>query len=652
MSKKNTPLPGLLKCGAVGLGAFFWLVNPQENMQSQALAADNIDAITLTKVVDIEGQSSRAKPYQVAPGDSLNKILKTQKLINPNDQDSLKKLLQAVKELNPELKDLNILQPGQTIMLPEQRESFQSDPLGQLEDKTPQTIKIYQRRQEGQKPANVVVKTGSGPAAKTTSSPTINDSSAVEIFSDLHNNAGADNNSEPIGRLETAPDGTVYRLVKILPGDNLEKLLRREGMDASLIYSHLLKLVLTLNPEVKNPDLIFAGAELKIPAAGSYLAKYGVSDNLAKTAMSQPAATSAIQLNNPPLGATQIPDLPNLDLDLRQKSLMAIFNQLGAVIENGPPHQLEINGQIFVLDTKKFPVLDLLNGRAVILDLDGQLPNNLAQLFTTAGYVTLRLNTKDSLAQNLEKIWPYCNFYKVYNHKQSYEGGSNLKLKITASWLIWPGEQDWLAGRPKVINLSSQKTPLPWQSFLEQHGLKVIDLSPAGEILSSAPKNLTQNLKLLNINAKNPSFLTAALITQLGGAAKIGVQLDLAQNQAEILESGKLAPVLWDDDDHKMVFIFEEMPQETLKVLEDINYQVILSSPAPEEVLKTILSSTQTSFSQNLILENKGPGPKALLTIPGLSFVWQKQKYFFTAVTPPAGLVDLGLDPATIILKY
>ena len=621
-------------------------------MQSQAFATENIDAITLTKVVDVEGQTGNSRPYQVAPGDSLSKILKAQNLLISSDQNNLAQLLQAVKLLNPKLKDLNMLQPGQTIMLPEKIETLQHEMLEQQENTIPQTVKIYQRRQEGQKPANVVVKTLPGLKTKATASPALNTSLAVDFSSAPNSNVEPDNNTELTGRLETAPDGTVYRLVKIRPGDNLEKLLRREGMDAALIYSHLLKLVLILNPEVKNPDLIYAGAELKIPAAGPYLTKYGVNENLTKAPVPL-AATTASRLNSPPLETTEMPDLPNLALDLRQKSLMTIFNQLGALVENGPPRQIEISGQNFVLDTKKFPVLDLLNGRAIILDLDGQLPNNLAKLFTSAGYVTLRLNINDTLAQNLEKIWPYCNFYKVYNHKQSYEGGSSLKLKITATWLIWPGEKDWLAGHPKVINLSTQKTPLPWQNFLEQHGLKIIDLSPAGEMLNSAPKNLTQNLKLVNINAKNPSFLTAALIAQLGGEAKIGVQLDLAQNQAELLESGKLAPVLWDDATHKTVFIFEEMPQEALEALKNIDYRVILSHTEPEEVLKSILNSTKTPFNQDLILENKGPaGPKTILTIPGLSFVWQKQKYFFTATTPPAGLSDLGMDPDTIVLKY
>ncbi|MDR2386444.1 MAG: LysM peptidoglycan-binding domain-containing protein, partial [Deltaproteobacteria bacterium] len=77
------------------------------------------------------------------------------------------------------------------------------------------------------------------------------------------------------GPLATSADGTVYRTVTVRRGDTLEKLLRREGLDRNLIYRHLIKLTVELNPGLKNPNLIVAGAELRIPASGSYLAGYG-----------------------------------------------------------------------------------------------------------------------------------------------------------------------------------------------------------------------------------------------------------------------------------------------------------------------------------------------------------------------------------------
>lgn len=292
--------------------------------------------LTLTKMVDVyDGQPLPLAPYEVRPGDTLSRILRRRGLNGPQALD-------LARRLNPGLVDADRLAVGQTLVLPGAREGE----LGEV-------VRVYERPQAGQSPARVVV----------WRKPDLADYPS--------------GNEGPLG----SEGAVVYRTVKIRPGDTLERLLRREGMDAPLIYNHLLKIVLNLNPQIKDPDLILAGAEVRLPAAGNYLAPLagvGVADIKARAA---DQAALRLARRSSPLR------LPTAAAESPKKALARVLADLGAEVEAGG----------------EFPVAAFPGGRRVVIDWENRLPGK-ARLALPPGTAVFTPRRGESLEAALPRL--------------------------------------------------------------------------------------------------------------------------------------------------------------------------------------------------------------------------------------------------------
>ena len=187
--------------------------------------------------------------------------------------------------------------------------------------------------------------------------------------------------------------GVVYRTIKVRRGDTLERLLRREGMHRDLIYGHLLKVTLELNPEIKNPDLIIAGAEIRIPAAGDYLtAMAGVDPGEVRNAAAAVAerrrpkgggagggvlrakADSRSKPASPTTAKAAVAALPDETTESAKQTLALLFTRLGEQVDSrGQAVLRNDSGGGVELNTSEFPVVQVSNGVRLVLDPGSRL---------------------------------------------------------------------------------------------------------------------------------------------------------------------------------------------------------------------------------------------------------------------------------------
>lgn len=732
-----------LSCSAGCLYAQTIYTSAQEPMQAASLINSVDHTMTLVKKVEVyefEDLKVSVDEYKVNPGDSLLKILQRRGLIRSGAEQT--QMVQLFRDMNPDLENINALMPGMVINVPlklspqqlaelelmesapepADDETAQNQPLDSQPKLVTEILKKYQRPTNSQQPAEVrilrnrpseslaLAQNALGAQNLTTTdagqlqtSPADPDASSdlalsqaiiqppVIIGGELAARAGSGNGASSTavtdylsgnaGELSMdASSGVVYRAVKVRQGDTLEKLLRREGMHRDLIYGHLLKVTLRLNPDIKNQDLILAGAEIRIPAAGNYLtAMAGVDPEEVRSAAAAVAERrrpqgggaggGANRLASSSSGAARsaaktttaaVASLPDENSESAKNTLSLLFTRLGEKVDSRGQAILrnELGGGV-ELNTSAFPVVQLRNGIRLALDPGSRLSQaTVRELRDQRPPIQVfKTGKTESLDRALGKLWPLCGFYRVFNNERTYEGGGDIKLKINADWMIWPTEEAWAAGQPLVINRVSRpdrRTDAAWTGFLEDHGIKLIDIHKNLILPPPEAKAIDEKAELtfINLSNNNPSLFAAELVKNLGVDPKVGVQIDLVHKPGEPVPPNLTAPVLWETDKLKVVLEFGELPQDAIQTLRQRGYRVISAQKDFESVIKGVLDGYGLKAQDSLIVTAPAGGPKMSLTVKGQVISSSGRKFIITRASLPSGLAGLLEPEGLTVLKY
>lgn len=709
---------------AGGLGtAMLWINCPAAHLAAQTApveapaaaaesgrsAADHTMTIVRyleNEVYEIEGKKVVVDQYQIKRGDSMVKLLRERGLLNSWSKAKEAELLGFVRILNPELKNLSALVPGQIVKLPlrlEDAAADQTTPAPRPQLPSTETVKEYERPSHGgQKSARVKVmvhktedleeqnqapavqeadqnlkKAAAAEEPAQTTAPA--ETTAAASANVAGQTPGAVSTGEPGQASVTAvsdfPSGNpgvlamepaskvVYRTVKVRRGDSLERLLRREGMHRDLIYGHLLKVTMELNPDIKHPDLIMTGAEIKIPAAGDYLtAMAGVNPQEVKSAAlaiserRRPEGGGAGRQSGQNVRAAVL-ELPNEAMVTAKNTLGLIFTRLGDKVDSRGTVLLPAGTAGVELDTSAFPVVELSTGVRLVLDPGSRLSQAAIRKLREhqPPYHVFRTGKKETLERALGRLWPLCGYFRVYTKDRTYEGGGDIKLQIAADWMIWTTKEAWNSGQPMVINRAKSpdlRTSPAWSAFLEAHGIKVMDihgnqLLPTPEAPSGSPELAVVSLG----DTSHPTLLAAELVKNLGAEPRVGVQVDLARAPGQNVAPNVTAPVLWEDGATRVVMEFGELPPEAIQTLRQNGYRVISSAKDTDAVIYGVLGGFGLKARDGLVLNAPAGGPKMSLSIKGKLVTRGDRKYLLTQAPLPSGLVNL-IEPGLKILKY
>ncbi len=659
--------------------------------------------MTFVKVVEVyefEDLKVVVDQYKVGRGDSLVRLLRQRGLIkSPQDEA---KLMRLVKSLNPEVADFNNLQIGQILALPSlPKEAVEAAGLtaeGQtaagpagtpvVPATVTETVKVYERPQTTQQATRVRVmrhrpgggSTGAGgdepPASAETQSP----AASTEVAAAKSPAAGpgrtaaepAQGSSTPsstealdfpsgnAGPLAITPESqVVYRTVKVRRGDTLERLLRREGLHRDIINSHLLKATLQRNAEIKDPNMIFLGAEIKIPAAGDYLRPLaGVDPNAVKT-----AAAAIHQRRRPADGGAgrgagrraPVLELPEERVIAARGSLGTIFARLGEKVENRGPVMVQAGDGALELNTAEYPLVELAGGGRVVLDIGSRLSRETVRTLRAQSppYQVFRTGKNENLDRVMGRLWPLCAYYRVYTKDRTYEGGGDIRLKIAADWMVWTTEEAWNSGRPLVINRAARperRSHPAWIHFLRDHGIQLVDIY-RNTLLPEPEKPAPTALPITELNDRNPTLFAAELVKALGFEPRVGVQLDMALRPGELAAPNLTAPVLWEAGDTQVVLEFGELSADSVATLTRNGYRVVTSRKDSEAVVNAVLAGFGLRAADSLTIKAPAGGPRMSLEIKGKQVALNGRKFLITSLVLPSGLSNL-LEPDVLVLKY
>jgi len=444
----------------------------------------------------------------------------------------------------------------------------------------------------------------------------------------------------------------VYRTVRIRPGDSLERLLRREGLPLGAIYRHMLKITLDLNPEIKNPDLILAGSELRIPAAGDYLTAAGLDPREvreAALAISQRRRPAPVRLA---AGAAETARrLPGEEAEAIKNALGLIFTRLGDRVEN--QGGLRLAGEALELDTRTYPVIYTLSGVKLVLDLGSTLPQPTLAALRSQDFRIFRTRRGEPLEKILGDLWPLCGYYRVYARERSYEGGGDIRLEISADWMVWPNEEAWNSGQPLVFNKvvkGGRGTDPAWGRFLGDHGLTILDLD-RNLIRRETAAGQAPLPSVTTLDSANPRFLAAELVRLFGVEPRRAVPVEVKSGPGG--PGVVTSPLYWEDGGRRVVINFGELSSEEVAALRESGLRVVAAGLDSEAAIEAVLTGLGLKARENLVLTAPVGGPRMTLTIKGrlVTLPATGRKCLLTYASLPEGLLRL-LDPELKIIRY
>ncbi len=370
---------------------------------------------TEREIMVVSGRRVLTEHHSVKEGEWVWKILRERKLL---EKRNLGEILDILKRLNPELSDLNHIHPGQKILIP-----------------------LTLSPAEG-------VHTPGPP-------------------------------SEPVRvTLEELKDIELQRYT-VQPGDDLVKIINRqyEAPDAAF-YEKYLSAVRRLNPSVRDFNRIYPGQVIRLPVFTPELVRMPI-ESREPDELLHHQVMPELTMDPPPERAVRISPPSEETVDPLRDDLGRLFRALGEEwIQHGQHYiPLKSRGEVN-LRADAYPMINLSNGRKVIVDLHNTLPGDMASLLekTWDHYRIVHLLEGDDLAGALDRILPECDLGTILGKEETMDLDGAIQVKLTADWILRTRSETLMI---TIRDKNMPPVPGPVREYLARQGVRVIDFPPA-----------------------------------------------------------------------------------------------------------------------------------------------------------------------------
>ncbi|MFP4086790.1 MAG: LysM peptidoglycan-binding domain-containing protein [Desulfobacteraceae bacterium] len=392
----------------------------------------------------LQEEGFATQEYVVQEGDWLTKILREKGLLEEYDTDEL---LEILRRLNDSLKNINVIQPGEKIVI---------------------LVKVMSKEKEAREAPyhTYTVQPGDSLHKLATQRYHLSDKAFTRHYLPLlkRYNPGIKN-------LDRIHAGQEIRLPVYPPPAEAEP-----SIPPSIARDTDTRSRVTL----ADPKMVMRSFELDVPQATEF--------PVTRESKERPQKPVPLPEPKAPAAPVQVEEAGPED----QGMLFVLADDMGRMftamsedwVDAGEHFiPMKSGGQI-KLSTEKYPLLRLQQGTTVIVDLSSSLPRKMIKLIesTWPGYRVVAISVRDDLRTALGKILQACNYERIFKRGEPLELGGSVRIRVTADWIVVPPESHGTQGpRFMVISLAGPNThPLP-QSILDYlafMGIEVIEYPP------------------------------------------------------------------------------------------------------------------------------------------------------------------------------
>jgi hypothetical protein len=506
------------------------------------------------EVKEIDGRKVLTETYEVKSGEYLWRLLRERGLL---DRQNLRDVLDLIKRLNPSLTNLDLLHPGETVIIP------------------------------------LVV------------SPAKN---------------GRSSGSKTPVRMESLKDVDL-ELYTIEPGDCVIKVLKsRYDLEEREIHGEYLDLLKKMNPSIENIDLVFPGQKIRLPIY----------------------SPQVVRMPLPALPASEArPESPSQPLSELMTQVARVFEAMGVEWLQGGQHfiPLKSGGQVN-LNADSFPIVNVANGRRIIVDFGGGLPERMAKLITSnwEDYRIVRVKSKDGLKGAIGKILSACGYPKVYRGSEALEVPGDISLRIRADWIIQTAEED-PSEKVQYVALSLMGPGSPRVSaslgrLLEEMGVRVVEYPPAAD-----PPQVSSVKGETLKGGRNAREIVETLLRLLDLSFTRDAEIPVYQGRKSDFNLNVKADFLLSREGRERIIDLTGLGPEIVPVLKDHGFPVLeLNEHSdPLSVVTSVLEFTGVPHNSRphvFLAADRNEARNISITVPGVTFTAWDGKTIFCPTYP------------------
>ncbi len=460
------------------------------------------DDITLVKHARRSAPArEETSSYTVKPNDTLYKILASSLGAKTEEMPYL---YHQFKLLNPEIKNLNILQPDKKVVLPSLNRKKSSSKSIEMQEVGKEYYTIKQ------------------------------DEHLIKILKRVYKLSDEDIQKEYLKAIsELNPE--IKNLNHVVPGQRVKmpkKLVEMSPTDikpaSTLKQSAPVQVQVTAPPALPQPAQTKAPApavlpepikktplpEIKADAPKQLPVEQKAPDRTApiKEKILSQKESGLPKQNIAPLSS--IPGKPAADnkvdiaSDNRAKagriiknSLFPAFKQMGAASREDGKYYMPISGGNVAINTQEIPVLELDNGKKIIIDFNGKLSPKVTSLIEkTFPDCRIISEPETELETVMDKVLSVSGYFSINKDGDPIIVGLDEKVKLSGKWIVY---KDFTRSNVYVINILNDnqiRTPKTISGYAARFGLDIIDIGgkEAGSgFFTKDPKELKHSYKAL-----------------------------------------------------------------------------------------------------------------------------------------------------------
>jgi len=539
-----------------------WLFAPL--VQGEEKDTFSISLVQQATVKKVEGREVTCEHYGVKEGDYIWKIMRQRGLLGRPDSPEL---ILMLKSMNKSLTNLDLIHPGQTILIP---------------------LNIT--------PVSEYVEAGDFP-------------------------------KETITRVSSLKDISLENYV-VKPGNSLTRIVQSKyKIPGKYLYDEYLELVQKFNPTVKNLDLIYPNQVIRLPIYSPEIVRMPIKPQKIRKIKT---ASRAERMETVPKDTKiSAPKDAGQTISLR-KQLGDIFNQMGEEwVDTGEQFiPLRSGGQIN-LKAESFPTLNLRSGLRLIIDIKNQLPEDISRLIQAdwKDYRIVRLATSDNLKAALDKILGASSYYKILKSGEQFTVGGDVDISIAGDWVIIPhrGKRD-ISDKIAAISLisnPSERTPGMVRAYLEKLGIKVIDYPDF-----PAPAPVKEGLPIkekITIDENTDFPLPTLLLTLAGQSFSSQVKIPVYKGGGSGFDLIMKADLFFNRRGKDCILDFTGLPPDIISLLKKHQFLVLslAGEKDPNRMTERILDFLGLPFDSkphHFLAAARDEARNIKFTIPGISF--------------------------------
>ncbi len=482
------------------------------------------------------------EPYIVQKNDWVSKLFRQKGEIAQKDYP---KFISIFRRLNPYIRNIDLIRPGQYILIPLKR--LKKDDL------------------PGQSSGIVTI-------------PFVTISKITEILN---------------------THSTKYKVKK---GDCVSILVaRRFGAYGTESYKKGFELFKFINPAIADPNFIYTGQVIHIPDAS--LRKqpwyYSLFDKLGNIKRAVEPKDQPVASKDQPIAS----EIQRVKLGPPFFKTASILN--AKFLDKGTYYFPDKKEEEFELDLSKFPMLEFKDGTMIIFSGDSQIKEPDLSVLKSywSGVNVVSIAPDASMEQILDSVFniikkePYVNWLSFSDH--------GVKAVVSAKWITDKPYTTEKKRRHVCITLIedlSERTPDSISRYLDQHGISIIDILVDNNETKQGPEIIEQENHIaedvISINPANRKAFVNDLVTAIGFnyAKNIKITFPYAGIQVEAISN-----LVTTKDGSHLLIDFEDLYGDAITSIQKTGFDIIQvkKKDNPYTIIQNLLTGTGVSYTND-----------------------------------------------------